>query len=440
MSAPESPLAAASQWPTGLDEPVRTGHHGISPDDIDPDAVKVLRRLSQFGYHAYLVGGGVRDLLLRRAPKDFDIATSARPAEMRRLFRNCRLIGRRFRLAHICFADGKVIEVATFRDLPEHDEGDGPIQDDNAFGTPATDAVRRDFTVNALFYDPVTDEVIDHVGGLEDLAARRLRTIGDPVVRFREDPVRILRAVKFAARLDLNLDGPTEAAMRSEKSELRKAAIPRLLEELARMLWQGAAERSYELLAELGLLELLLPEIAAFLGRPVDEPWKPLRNLLRVLDQRFSGEQQYPMGVLLAVLYWPLYQAIVAELPPRTDPSRLRRLAETLVAPAAIRLRIPRRDVGILIAALEGQIRFEAARRQKSTRVAFARSAAFPGVLDLFELRQEAEPISAEAAAAIHLLAKESPGADVPPVGTLLDFEDLDDGEQRRRKRRRRSS
>lgn len=420
-------------------EPVRTGNHAITPADIDPDAFKVLRRLSQFGYHAYIVGGGVRDLLLGRPPKDFDIATSARPSEIRRLFRNCRLIGRRFRLAHICFADGKVIEVATFRDLPDHEESDGPIQDDNAFGTPATDAVRRDFTVNALFYDPVTDEVIDYVGGLADLADRSLRTIGEPIVRFREDPVRILRAVKFAARLGLELDAPTRQAMRSEKSELRKAAIPRLLEELTRMLGQGAAAKSYELLAELGLLELLLPEIAAFLGRPATEPWKPLRGLLQALDRRFSGEVQYSMGLLLAVLYWPLYQAIIAELPTSTDAARLRRLAEALVAPAAIRLRIPRREVGVLIAALEGQVRFEAARRHRASRLAFARSPTFPGVLDLFELRQEAESIPSETVAAIHLLARETPTEGPDPWDPEAeDPDEADDFGGRRRRRRRR--
>ncbi|MEZ4469454.1 MAG: polynucleotide adenylyltransferase PcnB [bacterium] len=425
------------------DEPIRTGNHAITPADIDPDAFKVLRRLSQFGYHAYLVGGGVRDLLLGRAPKDFDIATSARPSEIRRLFRNCRLIGRRFRLAHICFAGGKVIEVATFRAAPDHDDDDGPIRDDNEFGTPATDAVRRDFTVNALFYDPVTDEVIDYVGGLEDLADRRIRTIGDAPLRFREDPVRILRAVKFAARLGLEPDAETRAAILTERYSLRKAAVPRLLEEIVRMLWQGAAARSYELMAELGLLELLLPEIAGFLGRPAEEPWKPLRGLLHALDRRHNGEQQHSMGVLLAVLYWPLYQAIIAELP-NPDGPKLRKLAETLVAPAAVRLRIPRREIATLIAALEGQVRFEQARRRKNTRVAFARSSTFPGVLDLFELRREAEPISSEQVAALHMLARESP-ADTGDFAALSDFDPFEEdtegeGEpgQRRRRRRRR--
>ena len=423
------------------DLPIRTSNHAITPADIDPDAFKVLRRLSQFGYHAYLVGGGVRDLLLGRPPKDFDIATSARPTEVRRLFRNCRVIGRRFRLAHICFAGGKVIEVATFRAAPDHDEDDGPIRDDNEFGTPETDALRRDFTVNALFYDPVTDEVIDYVGGLADLADRRIRTIGDAVVRLREDPVRILRAVKFAARLGLEPDDEARRAILSERYALRKAAVPRLLEEIVRMLWQGAAARSYELMAELGLLELLLPEIAGFLGRPTEEPWKPLRGLLQALDRRHNGEQQHSIGVLLAVLYWPLYQAIIAELPDPDGP-KLRKLAETLVAPASVRLRIPRREIAVLIASLEGQVRFDQARRRKNTRVAFARSATFPGVLDLFELRREAETIPSEQVAALHMLARESSN-ETGDLSALVDFdpfdeEDAGEGGQRRRRRRRR--
>ncbi|MEZ4463309.1 MAG: hypothetical protein R3F43_02005, partial [bacterium] len=276
-----------------------------------------------------------------------------------------------------------------------------------------------------------------------DLADRRIRTIGDAPLRFREDPVRILRAVKFAARLGLEPDAETRAAILTERYSLRKAAVPRLLEEIVRMLWQGAAARSYELMAELGLLELLLPEIAGFLGRPAEEPWKPLRGLLHALDRRHNGEQQHSMGVLLAVLYWPLYQAIIAELP-NPDGPKLRKLAETLVAPAAVRLRIPRREIATLIAALEGQVRFEQARRRKNTRVAFARSSTFPGVLDLFELRREAEPISSEQVAALHMLARESP-ADTGDFAALSDFDPFEEdtegeGEpgQRRRRRRRR--
>ena len=174
--------------------------HTVSRRNIDPDALKVLYRLKSHGFTAYLVGGGVRDLLLGRKPKDFDIATSAHPQAVKRLFRNCFIIGRRFRLCHVRFGK-KVVEVSTFRRLAEAQQGETLIVRDNTFGTPEEDAFRRDFTVNALFYDIATFSVIDYVAGLEDLQQRLIRTIGDPATRFREDPVRMLRAVALAARL-----------------------------------------------------------------------------------------------------------------------------------------------------------------------------------------------------------------------------------------------
>src|SRR5437899_1372426 len=187
--------------------------HAVSRKNIDPDALKVLYRLKNHGYVAYLVGGGVRDLLLGRRPKDFDIGTSAHPQQVKRLFRNCFIIGRRFRLCHVRFGR-KVVEVSTFRRQAEADEGDTLIRRDNTFGTPEEDAFRRDFTVNALFYDIATFSVIDYVGGLEDLERRTIRTIGDPGIRLREDPVRMLRAVALAARLDFSIDPDTVEAIR----------------------------------------------------------------------------------------------------------------------------------------------------------------------------------------------------------------------------------
>ena len=210
--------------------------HTLSRRDIDPDALKVLYRLKDAGFTAYLVGGGVRDLLLGRRPKDFDIGTDAHPYQIKKLFRNCFIIGRRFRLAHVKFGT-KVIEVATFRRQvterragggrsaragpdrrggrggpgggePRHGEHDHLIHRDNTFGTAEEDAFRRDFTINALFYDIATFSIIDYVGGLEDLRAGVIRCIGDPDVRFREDPVRMQRAVSFAARLDFAIDPP----------------------------------------------------------------------------------------------------------------------------------------------------------------------------------------------------------------------------------------
>lgn len=215
--------------------------HIISRKNIDPDAVRVLYRLKNAGFVAYLVGGGVRDLLLERQPKDFDIATSAHPQQVRKLFRNCFIVGRRFRLAHVRFGR-KVIEVSTFRRASSPDEGDTLIRRDNTFGTPEEDAFRRDFTLNGLFYDIATFSIIDYVGGLKDLQARLIRCIGDPVVRFREDPVRMQRAVSFAARLDFTIDRPILDAIASERHELARAAPARLAEEYYKILRSGAAE------------------------------------------------------------------------------------------------------------------------------------------------------------------------------------------------------
>jgi len=249
--------------------------HAVVLDEhrLDADAARVVRKLERGGFQAYLVGGCVRDLLLGGTPKDYDIATSARPEDVRALFRNCRIIGRRFRLAHVLFGGGKIVEVATFRRSPQT-ELDGEDQDalddllirsDNVFGDAHEDAIRRDFTINALFYDLDRREVLDWCGGMEDVARRTIHTIGEPIVRFREDPIRILRAVKFAARLDLGIEPDVYDAMVSCREELAKAARPRVFEEILRLLRGGAAHRSMWLLWEVGAMAILLPELAAFL-------------------------------------------------------------------------------------------------------------------------------------------------------------------------------
>jgi tRNA nucleotidyltransferase/poly(A) polymerase len=242
---------------------------------IDADADRVVRRLARHNYKAYLVGGCVRDLLCGRKPKDFDVATSATPNEVKALFRNCRIIGRRFRLATVFFGD-KIIETSTFRANPREDEADTSadllIRRDNVFGNETEDARRRDFTMNGLFYDVEAEEVIDHVGGLDDIAARRVRTIGDPEIRFQEDPVRMLRAVKFAARLSFQIEPATYRALVRWRHEIRKCPPPRVLEEVFRLLRGAAARRSMELLVETGLLAALSPSLSGLFegaGAPV---------------------------------------------------------------------------------------------------------------------------------------------------------------------------
>ena len=235
---------------------------------IDSDADRVVRKLTRAGYKAYLVGGCVRDLLVGKTPKDFDVATSATPNEIKATFRNSRIIGRRFRLAHVFF-DQKIIETATFRANPrEEDEHDLLIRRDNVFGTESEDARRRDFTINGLFYDVEREEVIDHVSGLADLEAKLVRTIGDPDIRFQEDPVRMLRAIKFAARLDFGFEPATWKALLRWRSEISKCAPPRLLEEMHRLLRGGAARRSFELMVETGVLAVLSPYLAGLLEGP----------------------------------------------------------------------------------------------------------------------------------------------------------------------------
>jgi poly(A) polymerase len=223
--------------------------HIISRKNIDPEALKVLYRLKNHGFLAYLVGGGVRDLLLGRRPKDFDVSTSAHPQQVRKLFRNSFIVGRRFRLVHVRFGR-KVVEVATFRRASEPEAGDTLIRRDNTFGTPEEDAFRRDFTVNALFYDIANFSVIDWVAGLGDLEARVIRTIGDPGVRFREDPVRMLRAIALAARLDFNVDPDTAEAIRFLRGEIVRSSFARILEEFYKILRQGQSRRTFDLLPE----------------------------------------------------------------------------------------------------------------------------------------------------------------------------------------------
>src|SRR3982075_1197117 len=225
---------------------VPRAEHQLSRRDVDPDALKGMHRLRQYDHVAYLVGGSVRDLLLGRRPKDFDIGTSAHPYQVKKLFRNCWIIGRRFRLAHVKFGQ-KVIEVATFRrqvaageeivqdGVPAPDpttpEGEQLIHHDNTFGTPEEDAFRRDFTINALFYDIATFSVIDYVGGLEDLRSGVVRSIGDPDVRLNEDPVRMLRAIAIAARLDFTIEPTLLDAIRTHRHEIPMRSSVRLLDE-----------------------------------------------------------------------------------------------------------------------------------------------------------------------------------------------------------------
>jgi poly(A) polymerase len=311
--------------------------HTLSRRQIDPDALKVLYRLHEHNYVAYLVGGSVRDLLLARRPKDFDIGTSAHPHQVKKLFRNCWIIGRRFRLAHVKFGS-KTIEVATFRrqvdaststpetelaetlaadpsladeqplsdsdrqDLDARRQRDRLIQRDNTYGTPEEDAFRRDFTVNALFYDIGTFSIIDYVGGLDDLHARMIRCIGDPDVRFLEDPVRMLRAVVLAARLEFTIEDPILDSIESHKHEIAKSAPARLLEEYFKILRSGHAEEAFRQLHATGLLKEITPE----LDDAPDLLWRSISSLDRYRAQFEGAPDTLTNAILAGSLLQPL--------------------------------------------------------------------------------------------------------------------------------------
>ncbi|PYQ34544.1 MAG: CCA tRNA nucleotidyltransferase [Acidobacteria bacterium] len=278
--------------------------HPISRRRIPENVLKVLYRLHRSGYRAYLCGGSVRDLLMMRTPKDFDIATDAHPAEIRRLFRNSRIIGRRFRLAHVIFQD-MIVEVSTFRREPERGTDENAellITDDNTFGSPLQDARRRDFTINALFYNIADFSVIDYVGGLDDLNQKRVRVIGDPDIRFREDPVRMMRAIEFASRLGFEIEHDTYEAILRHRTEILKASPPRVAEEILEVLRRGWSREAFRRMVDSGLLEPLLPEVyRAIAGDRTPYFWK----MTEVLDRTVQSGRKISDAVLLSVLLLP---------------------------------------------------------------------------------------------------------------------------------------
>jgi poly(A) polymerase len=395
---------------------VPRAEHSLSRRKVDPEALKVLYRLHQANYTAYLVGGSVRDLLLGRRPKDFDIGTSAHPYEVKKLFRNCWIIGRRFRLAHVRFGT-KTVEVATFRRLVGPDEPvsaaqpmtlsegvtvtmapdeatsaagephDGPgghrlVHRDNTFGTPEEDAFRRDFTINALFYDIGTFSIIDYTGGLADLRAGIIRSIGDPMERFQEDPVRMMRAVTLAARLGFTLDAPVEAAIAARGADLALSAPPRLMEDLYKVLRSGSAERAFRMLAE---RRLLAPMAKALQDGAGEGLWTSLASL-DTYRQRFeTPPDTLTNAVLLGTLLVPLGAGSRAILhgQPRGESGKEPRLQLGL-------LPISRRDVERLRHVLQFQRRLTDTSLSPRARRALLHRGPFQEALTWLELHGRA--------------------------------------------------
>jgi poly(A) polymerase len=420
--------------------------HPISRKDISPNALRVLYRLREGGFGAFLVGGAVRDLLVGGHPKDFDVATDATPEQVKALFRNCRLIGRRFRLAHVVYGR-EIIEVATFRANVDDGSGDrethegGRLLRDNVYGNIEEDAIRRDFTANALYYAIEDFSVRDYTGGFDDVQAHLLRLIGDPETRYREDPVRMLRAVRLAAKLDFTIEPATAAPLPGLAPLLREAAPARLFEEALKLFLSGHAVASFERLEAHGLLGSLLPETAVALASNRSGALRRMViDALRSTDARVANDEPVSPAFLFAVLLWPAYcrnlmglqaQGVHAAEAQRRAADRVTvHLLDTIALPR--RFSLPMQEIWLL------QSRFGQRQRKRVFRLlAHPR---FRAAFDFLVLRQSASS-EHEEDIAFWRDVQSQPGEAVAAqleAQAIEAGEDGPDGPRKRRRRRRR--
>jgi poly(A) polymerase len=441
--------------------------HPISRSSISPNALKVLYRLKDAGYQAFLVGGAVRDLLLGITPKDFDVATNALPEEVRRLFRNCRLIGRRFRLAHVHFGS-EIIEVATFRAAaaPEREEAEeetesegeiSPLEDsehrafdtrgrilrDNIYGTIEEDVWRRDFAANSLYYNIDDLSIWDFADGVSDIKAKRLKLIGDPETRYREDPVRMLRAVRFAAKLEFSIDPETEQPIRLLASLVDGVPPARLFDECLKLFLSGFGAKSFGLLEKYGLFEHLFPLSAAAFKLP---PYAYAREMLELglanTDARIVADKPVTPTFLFAILLW---SAVLRELNerqagPAPDFALLMQACDAVLRAQQSRVAIPRRFAVPMRELLMLQPRFN--RRSGVKSLSLLQHPRFRAAYDFLLLRAQvgvADPDLAAWWTNIQLLPQEERVALVqarPPEPSVADGGTPSPGRRRRRRRR----
>jgi poly(A) polymerase len=403
----------APTHPAGSPRVVARNEHPISRANISSNALKVLYRLRDAGFQAFLVGGAVRDLLLGLHPKDFDIATNAHPDQVKQLFRNCRLIGRRFHLAHVRFGY-EIIEVATFRaahtPIDEDnsvDEGGhrvlderGRILRDNLYGTIEEDVWRRDFTANALYYNIEDFSVWDYVGGVDDARDRVLRMIGDPETRYREDPVRMLRAVRFAAKLTFAIHPDTAAPIPKLAWMLDGVPPARLFDEVNKIFLAGSAQAAFELLERLQLLEHLFPDLASTLqDAPANSSARELVRLgLQGTDERVRDEKSVTPTFLFAILMWPAVQRTFAKLAQGNDgdPQQLLAACDQVTARQQARVAVPKRFTLPLRELVGLQPRFE--RREGRRALRLLNHPRFRAAYDFLLLRAAAGEVDAELA------------------------------------------
>ncbi|HKE48980.1 MAG TPA: polynucleotide adenylyltransferase PcnB [Rhodanobacteraceae bacterium] len=427
--------------------------HSISRRNISNGALRVLYRLNEAGYQAFLVGGAVRDLLLGGHPKDFDVATNATPEEVRGLFRNCRLIGRRFRLAHVVFGR-EIVEVATFRGTSDDGTGDRHLVDgrlvrDNVYGTIEEDALRRDFTVNALYYDIADFSVRDYVGGMHDLADRCLRLIGDPDSRYREDPVRMLRAARLAAKLDFTIAPETAAPFAQLGSLLAEAPPARLFDESLKLFLSGYGLASFHALQTHGLLQHVFPATARSLKSPHADRFRVLiERTLASTDERVRSDKPVTPAFLFAALLWEPVRALAEELvADGSDPVSAWAVAsERIMAEQAGRVAIPRRFTGSIEEIWLLQPRFE--QRVKKRVFRLLAHPRFRAAYDFLLLRSSESPALTELAQwwtdaqqvdHATLSQQFAPQPPLAPDGTVVEPDGAAKRKRPRRRRRRKA-
>lgn len=322
--------------------------HGIKTNDVALNARKVLSRLQDGGYDAYLVGGGVRDTMLELKPKDFDVATNATPEQVKTLFRNSRIIGRRFRLVHVRFGR-EIIEVATFRGSHDKDSitsDDGMLLRDNVWGNMEDDAFRRDFTINALYYSLKTNEVTAIDGALQDMQNQVVRIIGDPETRYREDPVRMLRAVRFAGKLGFSIDGPTQAPFNELASLLQGVPAARMFDEVIKLLMSGQGVKTYQMLVDFGLLQQIFPHTYAAIDEDESGTFARLiEHALVNTDDRIARGRPVTPAFLYAAMLWPAVMKNASDIRAQGTPEipALHQAAQQAQAEQAAYVSIPKR-------------------------------------------------------------------------------------------------
>ncbi|GAB1409208.1 polynucleotide adenylyltransferase PcnB [Desulfovibrionales bacterium] len=391
--------------------------HPISRKNIHPDALSVMYRLVRKGFTAYLVGGSVRDLLLGREPKDFDVSTNATPGQIKKVFSNCFLIGRRFRLAHIRFGE-HIIETSTFRRCPDMDDEcseDGLyVHRDNCYGTPEEDALRRDFTINGLFYETVRFSIIDHVGGINDIENRLIRSIGDPNIRFQEDPVRMIRAIRFASRLGFHIEPQTYNAMLRLHREIHKASAPRLFEELHKLFAFGCGEQAYRLLYKTGLLHDLIPEIADFIDHDHGQD-SVLWSWLGHVDARIRRTGQVEPVLVFAALFSPFIQRVMAHGLRVGERIQLRTVLDEVLSPLALRLHMPKAMLARMLQIMLNQSRFEPDKQKRFSKRGFVAQDCFPETLALYEIALAIRGVANPAAIQAWSTLRQDVEATLPP-------------------------